>query len=239
MWTPEIRFVRSRSLSIRRESGGVGKWRVPNIAPPLLHGRCLGTVRPVLQGVVRCWCRQRGVACRLPTSAPLQRGRFGLCFVGPLQDPSAGRASGSITSQVLGDLVSRGHGPGLPSKGRKSWVTIPVRPSGDSGPRDDSPVLSGERQTGLGLFYGVGMVPHVLCLRAPAAYGQAGGTSLDAVDQAEANPLLPRRLILMALVQRPALSFPGWRPQAPPDRFLAPPRDTGRALPPKGASRPT
>ena len=197
-------------------------------------------MRPVLQGVVRCWCRQRGVACRLPTSAPLQRGRFGLCFVGPLQDPLAGRAAGSITSQVLGDLVSRGHGPGLPSKGRKSWVTIPVRPSGDSGPRDDSPVLSGERQTGLGSVTAwVGSLTSFAC-GPPAAYGQAGGTSLDAcLIRRRPIPSVPRRLILMALVERPALSFPGWRPQAPPDRFLAPPRDTGRALPPKGASRPT
>ena len=190
----------------------------PEYRPPLLHGRCLGTVRPVLQGVVRCWCRQRGVACRLPTSAPLQRGRFGLCFVGPLQDPLAGRAAGSITSQVLGDLVSRGHGPGLPSKGRKSWVTIPVRPSGDSGPRDDSPVLSGERQTGLGSVTAwVGSLTSFAC-GPPAAYGQAGGTSLDAVDQAEANPLLPRRTTSGARGATLLYSVPEWRPRAPPDR---------------------
>jgi len=119
------------------------------------------------------------------------------------QDPSRARCSGTLN-------IVMAMAQGLPSKIRKPAVAIPVRPSGDNGPRDDSPVLTGERQTGLGFVNGAGMILTRPCLRASRRLWPSGRDIPGCLfDRAEANPLQPRRTTSGARGANPALFGPG------------------------------
>ena len=157
--------VRRISLCIRRESRGVGKRRVSKKLLRLCSREALRDCEAGAAGGVLCWCRQRGVACR-----PLQLGRFGLCFLGPLQDPFAGRG-GRIH-----------HGPGV--RGPVLVVSgqhhAPAAP--DEGSIRDPPELRWRAAVSMEEYFmaWVRYSSRPGACGPPAGYGQAVGTSLFA-----------------------------------------------------------